>query len=87
MAHNADLRKESSQKAMEQLAQNKATEVKPCVICLERISDAAIALPCKHAWFDFLCLVSWLQERPICPLCPSVRSCVSKMVFVDWQIR
>jgi hypothetical protein len=86
MAHNANLRKGISQNTIEQLAQNNATEVKPCVICLERISDAAIALPCKHAWFDFLCLVSWLQERLTCPLCPSVRSCVSNMVFVDGRM-
>lgn len=41
----------------------------PCVICLESISERAIASPCKHESFDFLCLVSWLQERSTCPLC------------------
>ena len=41
----------------------------PCVICLEAVSERAIAVPCKHENFDFLCLVSWLQERPTCPLC------------------
>ncbi|KAJ5046536.1 uncharacterized protein L3040_003778 [Drepanopeziza brunnea f. sp. 'multigermtubi'] len=40
-----------------------------CVICLERISDQAVAQPCKHASFDFLCLISWLQEQSCCPLC------------------
>jgi hypothetical protein len=40
-----------------------------CVICLERISEQAIAQPCKHDNFDFLCLISWLQEQPSCPLC------------------
>lgn len=40
-----------------------------CVICLERISEKATAQPCKHASFDFLCLVSWLQEQTSCPLC------------------
>ena len=40
-----------------------------CVICLERVSEQAVAQPCKHASFDFLCLVSWLQEQPSCPLC------------------
>ncbi|KAI9052424.1 hypothetical protein LZ554_003770 [Drepanopeziza brunnea f. sp. 'monogermtubi'] len=40
-----------------------------CVICLERISDQAVAQPCKHASFDFLCLISWLQEQSSCPLC------------------
>jgi Ring finger domain len=40
-----------------------------CVICLERISEQATAQPCKHDFFDFLCLVSWLQEQSSCPLC------------------
>ena len=41
----------------------------PCVICLEPISEKAVASPCNHYNFDFLCLVSWLQERSTCPLC------------------
>ena len=40
-----------------------------CVICLDRVSEQAIAQPCKHDSFDFLCLISWLEERPTCPLC------------------
>jgi hypothetical protein len=40
-----------------------------CVICLERVSDQAVAQPCKHENFDFLCLISWLQEQTSCPLC------------------
>jgi hypothetical protein len=40
-----------------------------CVICLDRISELAIAQPCKHACFDYLCLISWLEEQPCCPLC------------------
>lgn len=43
--------------------------LEPCVICLEPISERAITAPCNHATFDFLCLVSWLQEHPQCPLC------------------
>ena len=41
----------------------------PCVICLEPISERAFTAPCNHYSFDFLCLVSWLQERSKCPLC------------------
>lgn len=41
----------------------------PCVICLDCISERAVASPCRHHSFDFLCLVSWLQESPTCPLC------------------
>lgn len=40
-----------------------------CVICLEGISEPCCALPCAHANFDFLCLLSWLEQRPSCPLC------------------
>lgn len=41
----------------------------PCVICLDFISERAVASPCRHHSFDFLCLMSWLQESPTCPLC------------------
>lgn len=40
-----------------------------CVICLDHISEKAQAYPCKHESFDFLCLISWLQESSACPLC------------------
>lgn len=40
-----------------------------CVICLSNISERAVATPCQHSSFDFLCLLSWLQERSVCPLC------------------
>ncbi|KAH9819825.1 ring finger domain protein [Teratosphaeria destructans] len=40
-----------------------------CTICLQPISERAVAVPCNHLTFDFLCLVSWLQERATCPLC------------------
>ena len=45
------------------------TQIEACVICLENVSERAAASPCRHDSFDFLCLVSWLQERPVCPLC------------------
>lgn len=40
-----------------------------CVICLDVVSEGCVAQPCAHRNFDFLCLASWLQERPSCPLC------------------
>ncbi|KAK5942808.1 hypothetical protein PMZ80_005374 [Knufia obscura] len=40
-----------------------------CVICLDRIADEAIALPCKHDQFHFSCLGTWLQQARACPLC------------------
>jgi len=40
-----------------------------CVICLQTVTERAITAPCNHYTFDFVCLVSWLQERSTCPLC------------------
>ncbi|EON66937.1 hypothetical protein W97_06052 [Coniosporium apollinis CBS 100218] len=40
-----------------------------CVICLSPVSERAITVPCNHTAFDFLCLASWLQSHPRCPLC------------------
>ncbi|EXJ59759.1 hypothetical protein A1O7_03906 [Cladophialophora yegresii CBS 114405] len=40
-----------------------------CVICLDRITDKATAIPCRHDQFDFSCLGTWLQRQPVCPLC------------------
>lgn len=40
-----------------------------CVICLDRISERAEANPCQHKSFDYLCLLSWLEQRTTCPLC------------------
>jgi len=52
-----------------------------CTICLESITERAVAVPCNHLTFDFLCLVSWLQERATCPLCKAdVRE-----VQYDWR--
>lgn len=52
-----------------------------CTICLERISERAVATPCNHLTFDFLCLVSWLQEQSTCPLCKAE----VKEVQYDWR--
>lgn len=40
-----------------------------CVICLDSVYERAIVLPCRHQSFDFLCLLSWLEECSKCPLC------------------
>ncbi|KAK5715670.1 hypothetical protein LTR17_016739 [Elasticomyces elasticus] len=52
-----------------------------CTICLEPISERAVASPCNHLSFDFLCLVSWLQERSTCPLC---KAAVIEVQY-DWR--
>ncbi|KAI0516900.1 hypothetical protein F5B22DRAFT_605432 [Xylaria bambusicola] len=40
-----------------------------CVICLDSITEACEARPCRHQNFDYLCLLSWLERSPKCPLC------------------
>lgn len=52
----------------------------PCCICLETISECAVTSPCNH-FFDFLCLVSWLQEHTTCPLC---KAHVTRVEY-DWR--
>ena len=51
-----------------------------CVICLSSVTERAITVPCNHYTFDFICLVSWLQERSTCPLCKSQVTAVQ----YDW---
>ncbi|KAE8153977.1 hypothetical protein BDV25DRAFT_136347 [Aspergillus avenaceus] len=69
---NVDIQQEIMQKTLEEVAHEKnGNATNPCVICLELVSEPAIAVPCKHANYDFLCLVSWLETRQICPLCKS----------------
>ncbi|KAF1913498.1 hypothetical protein BDU57DRAFT_409715, partial [Ampelomyces quisqualis] len=42
-----------------------------CTICIDELMDQCEAQPCRHNKFDFLCLVTWLQQRATCPLCNS----------------
>ncbi|KAI9676907.1 MAG: hypothetical protein M1817_006746 [Caeruleum heppii] len=66
----SDVRSQVLQTTLDEVASrdtDTATEV--CVICLDAISEPAAAQPCQHQSFDFLCLISWLQERTSCPLC------------------
>lgn len=42
-----------------------------CVICLEPANESAEALPCRHAYFHFTCLSTWLSQNRACPLCKS----------------
>jgi hypothetical protein len=50
-----------------------------CVICLSDVTERAITVPCNHYKFDFVCLVSWLQERSVCPLC---KLCSPSMLLI-----
>lgn len=61
----------------------KRSHVEPesCSICLEAIKERAVATPCNHLSFDFICLVQWLQEHATCPLCKAD----VKEVQYDWR--
>lgn len=61
--------------------QQRSTEPETCAICLEAIHERAIAAPCNHLSFDFICLVQWLQEHATCPLCKAE----VKAVEYDWR--
>lgn len=70
MADDVDLRQEILQRTLQEVAHEELESVAdPCVICLDFITDPSVAVPCNHANFDFLCLVSWLEQQPNCPLC------------------
>lgn len=56
-------------------------EPETCAICLEAIKERAVATPCNHLSFDFICLVQWLQEHATCPLCKAD----VKEVQYDWR--
>ncbi|KAL2014382.1 hypothetical protein VTN00DRAFT_1907 [Thermoascus crustaceus] len=72
MAGDVDLQQEILAKTLEEVAHdNEDGAATPCVICLDSVSEPSVAVPCKHASFDFLCLLSWLEQRPACPLCKS----------------
>lgn len=67
-----DLRCEVLQNTLQQIsspADGGAT--KCCIICLDDLVEQCEAQPCGHNNFDYLCLITWLQERPTCPLCKS----------------
>ncbi|KAL1968204.1 hypothetical protein VTN77DRAFT_2039 [Rasamsonia byssochlamydoides] len=70
MADDVNLRQEIFNKTLQEVARDDEDgSASPCVICLDSISEPGIAVPCKHANFDFLCLASWLQQSRSCPLC------------------
>ena len=72
MPEDVEVRQEILQKTLDEVTAEEETEHRessPCVICLDAIAEPAFAVPCNHANFDFLCLLSWLEQRPSCPLC------------------
>ncbi|KAJ9392117.1 hypothetical protein DTO063F5_876 [Paecilomyces variotii] len=72
MDDGGDLQQEILKKTLQEVAhEDENGAANPCVICLDTITEPGVTIPCKHANFDFLCLVSWLEQRPSCPLCKS----------------
>ncbi|KAJ5396732.1 hypothetical protein N7509_004845 [Penicillium cosmopolitanum] len=71
MADEADVRHEVLQKTLREVADEGLTGETndPCVICLDSITERTVAVPCNHSNFDYLCLLSWLEQQPSCPLC------------------
>ncbi|KAJ5555194.1 hypothetical protein N7535_007635 [Penicillium sp. DV-2018c] len=66
---DVDLRQEILQRTLDEVAAEEKEASNACVICLDVITEPCVAQPCHHANFDFLCLVSWLEQQPKCPLC------------------
>lgn len=75
-----DLQREILQRTLKEV-EDEEVEGDPCVICLETITEPCVAVPCKHSNFDYLCLLSWLEQQPNCPLCMDLddtRKCDSR---------
>ncbi|CAG8186218.1 unnamed protein product [Penicillium nalgiovense] len=66
---DVDLRQEILQRTLKEVADEEKEAANPCVICLDTIAEPCVAQPCHHTNFDFLCLVSWIEQQPKCPLC------------------
>lgn len=67
----------------EQTPDARPREPKPldnCVICLQPVTERAIAVPCNHHNFDFMCLASWVENRSSCPLCNTALTAIE----YDW---
>ena len=80
------------QHTLDEVKVTREDDQEPCVVCLDAVEEQAKALPCGHQSFDFLCLVSWLQEQTTCPLCKSqVQSvryhCKSATDFKVYEVR
>ena len=67
---------------IEKTAKMDGDEEEHCSICLESVSEKAVAHPCRHDYFDFLCLAQWLQHQPKCPLCTLVTTTNPSRVMV-----
>ncbi|KAM0240201.1 hypothetical protein ACHAP5_007998 [Fusarium lateritium] len=69
-----DLQRQVLQNTLDEIATRQEDATDCCVICLENITEVCEAVPCQHRNFDYLCLLSWLEQSPKCPLCKAVVS-------------
>ncbi|KAF4954619.1 hypothetical protein FSARC_12059 [Fusarium sarcochroum] len=69
-----DLQRQVLQSTLDEIATRQEDATDCCVICLESITEVCEAVPCQHRNFDYLCLLSWLEQSPKCPLCKAVIS-------------
>lgn len=69
----ADIQAKVLQSTLDEVASRADTseggQTECCVICLDSITEACEAKPCRHTNFDSVCLINWLEQQPKCPLC------------------
>lgn len=68
---NDEIHRRVLQNTLQEVAAREQSDnaAKCCVICLDTVSDACELLPCGHDSFDYLCILNWLYDKPLCPLC------------------
>ncbi|TFB07100.1 hypothetical protein CCMA1212_000176 [Trichoderma ghanense] len=67
---NDELQRKVLQNTLQEVAaREQPTDANCCVICLDAVSDACELVPCGHDSFDYVCILNWLYDNPLCPLC------------------
>lgn len=67
---NDELQRKVLQNTLQEVAaREQLAETNCCVICLDAVSDACELVPCGHDSFDYVCVLNWLFDKPLCPLC------------------
>ncbi|WQF78428.1 Putative Zinc finger, RING-type [Colletotrichum destructivum] len=64
-----DLRSAVLQTTLQEISSRPPDLQDCCVICLEEITEGCETQPCHHRNFDYLCLITWLEQQTACPLC------------------
>lgn len=68
---NDEIHRKVLQNTLQEVAAREQSDnaTKCCVICLDTVSDVCELLPCGHDSFDYVCILNWLYDTPLCPLC------------------